>query len=846
MPASEEIPHPVRAVETLDLGGENWLLHRPGTGETYPARVPGCVHLDLVRAGVIPTLDWRDNEATQQWIDGEDWVYSRRFSLELGTLTAHRIELVCDGLDTLATVSINGAPVLEADNMFRVWRVDVLSLLRPGENKLEIAFHSTLPTIAQGQAQRRLREWNIYFDRHAGRGYVRKMACSYGWDWGPVAATAGIWKNICLERVRSARWQNVHIRQQHTPGSVVLQIGWESEGSGTGRFSLLRRGRLIAETSAAAVDGHAELYVAEPELWWPVDLGPQALYEFRATLTGADGATDVWERRIGVRSLRLVREPDASGETFFFEVNGRAIFCKGSNWVPHRILLPEITRSALRRLLEDAAGAHMNMLRVWGGGIYESDDFYDLCDELGILVWQDFAFACGMYPSWDEKFLANVEAEASDNVRRLRHHACLALWCGNNELEGDFAGTAAYPWDVYGALFDELLPAVCARLDPDTPYWPGSPHTPVGLRENSSDDGSGDAHHWSVFFGRKPFEHQRKWRCRFLSEYGFQSFPELRTIESFTLPEERTLTSRIIDYHQRSEVGNQTIFSYLLEWFQPAHEFADVLVLTQLTQALCVRYGAEHLRRLQPHCGGALYWQINDVWPCASWSSIDSFGRWKALHYDARRFFAPVLVSIEENLHTSRARIHVSNQLPADAALELRWQITDTDGAVLLENASSLTVPSQTGRYIADLDASPFLGRYHPHDLMIWAWASHGGQVVSRNWAPLSRPKHLSLSRPGLRTRIDERPEGTFVHVACDRPAPYVVLSVPGVDTWFDDNFFHLHPGEPRLLRLRRGATVASLRQNMRIQCLADWFPARPPESRLPLRADGYVLQRKR
>jgi beta-mannosidase len=805
--------------------------------------VPGCVHSDLGRAGVIPPLDWRDNEALQQWIDGETWTYRRTFVL--ADIAFANIELVCDGLDTLATISLNGKVVLETDNMFRTWRAAAGPHLQEGENSIEVTFHSTLPKIAAGQAKRPLREWNTYFDRYLGRGHVRKMACSYGWDWGPVAATAGIWKNIRLEFTRDARWLDLHIRQQHAPGLAALEIVWQVSGPGGIRFELWRDGRLIAETTAPSTAANAKLEVKNPELWWPNTLGAQPLYELRAILISASGMQDVWTRRIGLRALRLVRERDAVGESFFFEINGRAVFAKGANWIPVRILLPEITREDYRKLLQDAADANMNMLRVWGGGIYENDDFYDLCDELGILVWQDFAFACGMYPSWDDDFLASVEAEARDNVRRLRHHPSLALWCGNNELEMGFAGKPDYSWEVYGRLFDKLLARICAELDPDTAYWPSSPHTPIGDRDDFNSDLSGDTHHWSVFFGRQPFEAQRTWRTRFMSEFGFQSYPELRTIESFTAPEDRFFMSRILDYHQRSEVGNQTIFSYLLDWFQPPLEFAELLTLSQITHALCVRYATEHLRRIQPLCGGVLYWQINDIWPCASWSSIDSFGRWKALQYEARRFFAPVLVSIEEDLLTSRARIHLSNQLPTERVLDVRWQVTDTDGKVLLDETASVKAPSQTGHYVADIDATPLLKNYHAHDLMIWAWASERGTVLSRNWASLARPKYLSIAEPQIEIDLETARDGTLLHLSCAKPAPYVVLALQEEDARFDDNFFHLHPGEKRTIKMTAGPKALA-REQIKIRSLADWMPARKTNEMIPPRPSGYELQRKR
>jgi len=380
------------AVDSVALDGL-WNLHRPKNGQTWPALVPGCVHSDLGRAGLLPSMDWRDNEATQQWIDAETWIYRRTFRLAENQIAGATSELICEGLDTIATVSLNGKVLVEANNMYRTWHCSVGSILRAGENTIEVTFHSTLPVIAAGQAKKPLLEWNIYFDRHAGRGYVRKMACAYGWDWSPVAPTAGIWKSIRLEFTRGARWEDVHVRQQHSAGEVALNVDWKVAGSGNVHLELRKDGNIVAQTVEVSSAGKVTLVVKNPELWWPNTLGSQPLYELSATLTDSEGRQDIWKRRLGLRKLRLVRDRDEVGESFYYEINGKTMFSKGANWIPIKILLPEITREDYRKLLQDTVDANMNMLRVWGGGIYESDDFYDLCDEMGILVWQDFMFA---------------------------------------------------------------------------------------------------------------------------------------------------------------------------------------------------------------------------------------------------------------------------------------------------------------------------------------------------------------------------------------------------------------------------------------------------------------------
>jgi len=828
-------------MKPIDLNGV-WTLTRVSNGTQYPAAVPGCVHTDLRNAGVIPALDWRDNEALQQWIVEEDWTYAREFTVTAGQLAAGRLFLECDGLDTLATVLVNGAAVITADNMFRRWRADVRQHLRTGVNRIEVRFSSPLPVMEAGDRRRRMRGWNIYSDRYRGRAYVRKMACSFGWDWGPIAPTAGIWKSIRIVPVTHGRIEDLRIGQEHAAGRVTLHCGWRCSAPSQVRLTVKEGGRKV---HAAGYDGGtaaATVVIDNPKLWWPNQLGRRPFYTVKLELISGGAVVETQTRRIGLREMKLVRERDETGESFTFAVNGRPFFAKGANWVPHRILLPEIDHAEVRRILEDAADAGMNMMRVWGGGIYENDEFYDACDELGILVWQDMAFACGAYPVGDEAFMTNVREEVVDNISRLRHHPSLALWCGNNELEMGFAGREDFTWEEYGKLFDVMLPELVREHDGATPYWPGSPHTPVGDRNHGNDDRSGDAHHWSVFFGHEPFEAQRSWKCRFMSEYGFQSFPELKTVSAYGGKGDWNITSRIMDYHQLSQMGNHTVFSYLLDWYQMPPDFATALFMTQVTQSTCVRYSAEHLRRIQPLCQGVLYWQINDIWPCASWSSMDSFGRWKVLQYEAKRFFAPVLVSIEESRLTKQARVHISNQRLDAVDAAVTWSVVDTDGAVLLEKSAPVSLGPQSGAYVADIDCVPLLETRMPHDLLICAVCTEKGLVVSRNVATIARPKHLSLADPGLAWKAGSDKAGVYVDLTCEKPALYVWLWLEKDDAWFDDNALHLFPGETRRVRIRRGPGLAALRRQLRVRSLADCMTGvRAGSTMLKERPEGYV-----
>ena len=811
---------------TLDLGG-TWQL-ADGEGTTrLESHVPGCVHADLEAAGIIPDITYRDNEKDIHWVAEKDWIYEREIQVEPSLLQRRHLTLRMEGLDTYCTVAVNGHTVLEADNMFRTWEVDVREWIQPGANRLRFHFKSPIPTIRERFAQKPLYGWARYHPDYVGKSYARKMACSFGWDWGPMAPTAGPWRPVHL-----IAWDNrieeLRLRQQHAGGQVRLHSDPRTATSGNLRHTLYLGKEIVA---SAEGPGPVELRVDRPELWWPNGMGKQPLYRLVVELMGADGTVlDKTSRTIGLRTCELVREQDAFGESFRFRVNGRDVFIKGSNWIPCDIYPSRVTESTYARLLEDAVKAHQNMIRVWGGGIYEEEAFYDHCDRLGILVWQDFMFACSTYPAFDEAFMRSVEAEARDNIRRLRHRACLALWCGNNELEqglvawdgGDYS--RGMPPEDYCKLFDQLLAEVVAEEDGIVPYWPSSAHTPGPNRSNHNDPTCGDAHAWSVWFGGEPLEAQRNWKFRFMSEFGFQSYPELSTIESFTLPEERNLINWVMDYHQRSNMGNQTILKYALEWFKEARSFESWLTLSQLIQGLCIQFAAEHARRIQGRMDGLMYWQINDMWPGATWSSIDVFGRWKALHYMARRFFAPVLVSLLEDHDAGSVSVHVSNHRPGAFSGNVRWWVTDCAGSILRQGIMAADVESQTNQqvgsfYCTDLReiggksrlpleirfnwAIPMAG---DRDIMVWAVLEENGQEISRNLALFARPKYLLLRDPAVRATVRDTGDRLVIDLAADSCAPWTRLSVTGEDIWLSDNFLHLAPHLPATVEVERCA----------------------------------------
>jgi len=803
-------------MERIDLHS-NWLLCDPATPDSaLPASVPGCVHTDLLAAGKIPDPWFRDAEKDIRWVENKDWIYQCEFAVSAKTLDHRYVDLVFEGLDTFCAVEVNGIRLLESANMHRTWEIDVKQHLVEGQNNLKLTFTSPIPYMKERDAGFRLHQWNVFHEDYFGKSYVRKMACAFGWDWGLMAPTMGIWRP-CRLIARDAKLNHVAVKQSHEEGKVEIRLSPEVEGVGSLRSELSLQGERVGSSS-----GEEPLVVADPKLWWPNGMGDQPLYELVVKLVGEGGEVlDDRKLMIGLRTVDLVQEPDEHGKSFRFRVNGRDIFMKGGNWIPCDVFPSRISDEVYRHQVESCANSHMNMIRVWGGGIYEDERFYDLCDQHGILIWQDFMFACSGYPANDPAFMENVRHEAKDNVRRLHHRACLGIWCGNNELEQglvdfdrmEWGQSQPMPGPDYEALFDVLLGEAVSAHDGVTPYWPSSGHTPGEGRRNCWDDRSGDAHSWDVWFGGLPLEAQRRWNFRFMSEFGFQSFPEPRTVEAFTLPEDRNLVNWVMDYHQRSGPGNMTIFKYLLDWFPVPTSFENSLWMTQMIQALCIQVAAEHARRIQGRMDGLLYWQINDLWPGATWSSIDVFGRWKALHYFARRFYQPVLVSALENHRENSMAFHVSNHRPQAFHGKLRWQATTCSGRVLADGECEVAVPSQTNlevdvvdcsnlRQAGGIDRLPLEVRTNHNipmqgdrDLMFWVFLQEDGIEISQNLGYFAKPKYWLLSDPGLTAKVVDGPTGPVIELTAEACAPWTRLELRGIDAVFSDNFLHLLPG---------------------------------------------------
>ncbi|MDQ5835413.1 MAG: glycoside hydrolase family 2 protein [Acidobacteriota bacterium] len=814
-----------------------WKFREAGKGEWRAATVPGCVHTDLLADKLIVDPFYRDDEPKLQWIGKTDWEYQTTFDAPPGLLQREHVELVFEGLDTYATVTLNGSVLLEADNMFRTWRVDAKRLLKPGANTLHVTFRSpvneVLPLMAKMSYQ--LPASNDQGEKTSP--FTRKAPYQYGWDWGPRFVTSGIWRPVSLEAWDAARVESLRVVQNQL-GRDSAQMTAEVEVVSTGERdatvvieNLTDKGATPARQPLKLAAGKNKVAVNftinQPRLWWPNGMGEHTLYELRARLLIGGRQVDESSARTGLRTVELRQQPDKDGKSFTFVVNGVPVFMKGANWIPADSFPTRMTRERYRQLVESARDARMNMLRVWGGGIYESDDFYELCDEMGILVWQEFMFACSMYPG-DPAFLDSVRAEAADNVKRLRNHPSIVIWCGNNEIEtawqhwGWKQNLPAKLWDDYKKIFHGVLPEVVAEYDPARPYWPSSPSS--NLEDDPDSQRMGDVHYWEVWHAAKPFTEYEKQHPRFMSEYGFQSFPQVETVNAYTTASDRDIQSPVMLAHQKHPRGNQLIREYMLREYPEPKDFDSFLYVSQVLQAEGIKVGAEHLRRIMPHNMGSLYWQLDDCWPVASWSSIDYFGRWKALQYYARRFYNDLLVS--PHLENNNVEFYVVSDRTQATPAELSVALRDFDGHALSENRRSVEVAALASKSYLSLSPDELLRGRDPKTVFLDCELRVGGQVISSNRLFFRPFKELQLPSPRVTTDVARTRGGFTVTLKSDRVARAVYLSAEGLDGAFSDNYFDLIPGKEVKVefRARRPPAPAEFRARLKARTLADAF----------------------
>jgi len=831
-----------RKTVPLDSG---WTFRQVGKEEWRKATVPGSVHTDLLANKLIEDPFYRDNEPKLQWIGKTDWEYRTTIDVSAAFLKRRNVELVFEGLDTYATVYLNERQVLEADNMFRTWRVDAKSALKEGPNTLRVVFRSPIKEVLPRMKALGYELPAVNDQGEKTSPHTRKAPYQYGWDWGPRFVTCGLWKPARLEAWDDARIEGLRVVQNRLDKNsaqmtaeveVVAAVETAAAVHVTNVTDKTRPAQQFVKLAPGVNKVSVNFTIDRPRLWWPAGLGAQALYNIHASLNIKDGAggsgtrVDEAATRVGLRTLELRQRPDSAGKSFMFVVNGVPVFAKGANWIPADSFPERVTRERYRHLLESARDANMNMLRVWGGGYYEMDDFYELCDELGLMVWQDFMFACSMYPG-DEKFLESVRAEAVDNVRRLRNHPSVVLWCGNNEVEtawqhwGWKERLPAKLWDDYKKLFHGVLPEVVAKEDPTRPYWPSSPSS--NLEDDADSQRIGDIHYWEVWHASKPFDYYERQRPRFMSEYGFQSFPLIETVKAYTLPSDHDIQSPVMLAHQKHPRGNQLIREYMLRDFPEPKDFESFLYASQVLQAEGIRVGAEHLRRIMPHNMGSLYWQLNDCWPVASWSSVDYFGRWKALQYYARRFYAPVLLS--PHVEEGQVRLYVVSDRTEPLRARLHVRLLDVDGRVVSDITNPVEVSPLTSKVYQTLPLAAMLEGRDPARLFLHCELLAGGDVVSSNTLFFRPFKDLALAAPKVTTEVTRARGATVVTLSTDRLARALHLSAEGLEGSFADNFFDLLPGRKLTVafRSRRPVTAEDLRRRLRVRTLSDAFAAK-------------------
>jgi len=847
-------------MEKIDINAE-WemrIIGQPAC-EYIKAQVPGSVMSDLLRAGKMEDPYYRDNEDAALNLMRNDFEYRTVFDMGGGADDADEVLLRAEGLDTIASVTLNGVHLGDPDNMHRVWEYEVKKYLKEKDNELVIVFKSPVEYIAQQFEQ----DPGILGTGDAMRGFpkIRKAHYMFGWDWGPRLPDAGIWKELSFYKVKSARFNKVYIRQDFNDDMSEVKLGVNVSVSpaapgktqdtgesaapaGTDKTACAlscpegkdlqvvvtvmgpeyASGSQSEKKSEPCVVGRASVTIAKealnsdtpacvlidvknPELWWPNGLGRQPLYRVVTELV-ADGVTvDTDEKRIGMRKMQVSTARDEYGSEFAHVVNGVKFFAMGADYIPEDNILPRMNGERTYKLLKDCIRANFNCIRVWGGGIYPSDEFYDACDELGLVVWQDFMFACANY-RLTAAFEESVREEIVCQVRRLAHHASLGLWCGNNEMEL-FAGLGEWGADDairrdYLKMYEDIFPAVIKKEDPDRFYWPASPSCGGGFDDPNCPD-RGDTHYWEVWHGNKPFTEYRKFYFRYLSEFGFQSFPSMKTIETFTLPGDRNVFSYIMEKHQRNASANGKIMNYMEQTFLYPSDFDTFVYASQLMQAEAIRYGVEHFRRNRGRCMGTVYWQLNDCWPVASWSSIDYYGRWKALHYYAKRFFAPVMISCEEEGLVGRSsnvneepfevkksiRLCVANESLRETSGIVCWELRHADGSCKEKGTQEITVSPLSSQWLTKVE----LPEASVYDNYVSYRYTENGQTVSEGTVLFCAPKHFRFIDPGLKVRVI----GNEIEVSASAYAKGVEIGNENDDLILSDNFFDLNADTKRV-----------------------------------------------
>ena len=829
---------------------EGWKFRQARLTNWYPATVPGVVHTDLLQNKIIEDPFFRLNERGLQWIDKEDWVYETCFTLAADMMRKENMELVFEGLDTYADVYLNDECILKANNMFRRWSIPVRQYIREENNILKVYFHSPVKIDVpkwdalpyQYPASNDQSENGGLFNKKISI-FARKAGYHYGWDWGPRLVTSGIWRPVYIRAWSDLRINDVFIEQKEVgagraviAGHVELDADKDMDGvlvtitdEATGRVLGEWQADLKRGTNRVTVD----FVLHKPKLWWSNGLGEPFLYRFRTDIIAGGELLDSKTERVGIRSLKVVHQPDKDGHTFYIELNGRPVFAKGANYIPSDNFLPRVTPENYKRTILDAAGVNMNMLRVWGGGIYENDVFYDLCDEYGIMIWQDFMFACSMYPA-EGALLDNIHQEAVDNVKRLRNHACIALWCGNNECQDAWLGWgwkceierqnkeyADKIWAQYRQQYHVTLPGVVREYAPGTFYWPSSPFAFEGEMSGTTD---GDRHYWSVWHGKAPISDYDSEKSRFFSEYGFQSFPEFESVKRYApYPEDWDIRSEVMMSHQRGgDHANGLIETYLLNEYKKPRDFRAFLYMNHVLQGDAIKTAIESHRRQMPYNMGTLFWQHNDCWPVASWASRDYYGRWKAQHYYVRKAYDDILIS--PVVEGDDLKVYAVSDRLENTSGRLQLQVCQFDGTVVHHWGKSVGISGNDSRVCFSAPLAKLLEGANRGTVYVRVdYTDKSGRVYHNNYC-LGKQKDMDYPKVDLQTEVRSIEGGYEVTVSADKFARAVCLSVADNESVYSDNYFDVQPKSSVQVQVRTRLSAEAFNGSLRLTCLNNEF----------------------
>ena len=763
--------------------------------------VPGSVVSGLLDNGLIQDPYFADNEYEVRDMLKDDFVFTRKVNIDKKQGVIY--ELMCDGIDTVADIYLNGILLRKVSNMHTRYQISCSEVIKDGENEIRIDFHSPIRYVQEHKPQPGKEIHYVASGAMKDNQYLRKAHSMYGWDWGIQLPDMGIWRDIYIRSYETASLENVRIHQFHEDGKVRLKFEAEIKDDKTAEIKLYENKGMpqdicvsyeITDPAGNVTEvENDEITIDAPQLWWPAGFGEQPLYKVRAVLKVKDKYANEKSLKIGLRTLKVSMEKDQWGQEFAFCVNGVKIFIKGGNYIPEDAIYSRITKERIQYLTDSAKDAGFNCLRIWGGGYYPSDEFYDICDSKGLIIWQDFMFACNIYELTDE-FKVSITDEIRDNIKRLRHHASLGMWCGNNEIEsawdhwGGFSDHSDALKQDYFEMFEKLIPQILKEEDGVTTYWPSSPSSGGGMKEPDSDN-IGDRHYWDVWHGEKPFTDYENHFFRFCSEFGFQSFPSLETIETFTEKEDRNIFSEVMESHQKNDNANEKMLSYISQSFLYPKDFESLIYVSQVLQGQAIKYGVEHWRRNRGRCMGTIYWQLNDNWPVASWASIDYYGRWKALHYMARHFYADILGSLK--MEGYKVIPYVQDETFKADHTEYTVYLKNMDCDILFEKSGVIETSSLSVSKADATDLTEYV-KGKESNVFVEAVFTHSDGNISHQVEVFKPYKHMKLKKSDIKYNVQRSGDELIITLKADKAAFFTEIQVHGVIMVLSDNFIHL------------------------------------------------------